>query len=80
MVLFCFFNRGLDSLQREQDDAVRFTSQDLEEVIFCLEDLIAYFEQPQEDIEHEEKQNKLKALRNRQDLFQEEVSNSTIQP
>lgn len=28
--------------------------------------------------EHEEKQNKLRALRNRQDLFQEEVSGSTF--
>lgn len=70
--LFNKFISGLDSLQREQNEAVKFTSQDLEEVIACLEDLIAYFEQPEEDIEHEEKQNKLKALRNRQDLFQEE--------
>lgn len=38
----------------------------------CLEDLINYFAQPEDDIEHEEKQNKLRALRNRQDLFQEE--------
>lgn len=59
----------------------------------CLEDLINYFAQPEEDIgsilamivcntlvnslinltlEHEEKQNKFRALRNRQDLFQEE--------
>ena len=45
---------------------------DQEEMIMCLEDLIAYFEQPEEDIDHEEKQLKFKALRNRQDLFQEE--------
>lgn len=45
---------------------------DQEEMVMCLEDLIAYFEQPPEDIDHEEKQIKLKALRNRQDLFQEE--------
>ena len=38
----------------------------------CLEDLINYFAQPDEGCDHEEKQNKLKALRNRQDLFQEE--------
>jgi ryanodine receptor 2 len=64
----------------------------------CLEDLINYFAQPEEDmgkysckiiillyikvpininywfftIEHEEKQNRFRALRNRQDLFQEE--------
>jgi ryanodine receptor 2 len=44
----------------------------LGEMVMCLEDLIAYFAQPEDDIEHEEKQNKLRALRNRQDLFQEE--------
>ncbi|GIX85747.1 ryanodine receptor [Caerostris darwini] len=70
--LFNKFIQGLDSLQKQQGEVVQFTSADLEEVIFCLEDLIAYFEQPEDDIEHEEKQNKLKALRNRQDLFQEE--------
>ncbi|RWS13212.1 ryanodine receptor-like protein, partial [Dinothrombium tinctorium] len=48
------------------------TQSDQEEMVMCLEDLIAYFAQPEEDIDHEEKQNKLKALRNRQDLFQEE--------
>ena len=37
-----------------------------------LEDLINYFAQPDDDCDHEERQNKLKALRNRQDLFQEE--------
>ncbi|KAG8184852.1 hypothetical protein JTE90_012099 [Oedothorax gibbosus] len=70
--VFNKFITGLDSLQKEQSEAIQFTSADLEEVIHCLEDLIAYFEYPQDDIEHEEKQNKLKALRNRQDLFQEE--------
>ena len=38
----------------------------------CLEDLITYFAQPEDDLGHEEKQKFLKALRNRQDLFQEE--------
>ncbi|CAH1792823.1 unnamed protein product, partial [Owenia fusiformis] len=42
------------------------------EVVKCLEDLIDYFAFPDEGEEHEEKQTKLKALRNRQDLFQEE--------
>ena len=45
---------------------------DQEEMVMCLEDLIAYFSQPEEGIDHEERQNRLKALRNRQDLFQEE--------
>ena len=50
----------------------KLTESDQEEMIMCLEDLIAYFSQPEEDIDHEEKQLHLKALRNRQDLFQEE--------
>ena len=45
---------------------------DQEEMVMCLNDLIAYFSQPEEGMDHEEKQNCLKALRNRQDLFQEE--------
>ena len=45
---------------------------DLGEVVGCLEDLIAYFAQPGDDLGHEEKQKFLRALRNRQDLFQEE--------
>ena len=45
---------------------------DLGEVVGCLEDLITYFAQPEDDLGHEEKQKFLKALRNRQDLFQEE--------
>ncbi|KAH7933996.1 hypothetical protein HPB49_020196 [Dermacentor silvarum] len=53
-----------------QESAMSTIDQD--EMIMCFEDLINYFVQPEDDIEHEEKQNKLKALRNRQDLFQEE--------
>ncbi|GIY59263.1 ryanodine receptor [Caerostris extrusa] len=48
--LFNKFIQGLDSLQKQQGEVVQFTSADLEEVIFCLEDLIAYFEQPEDDI------------------------------
>jgi ryanodine receptor 2 len=44
----------------------------LEKVSKCLEDLIEFFAQPNEHCSHEERQNKLKALRNRQDLFHEE--------
>ena len=38
-----------------------------------LQDLIVFFSQPSLTIDHEERQLRLKALRNRQDLFQEEV-------
>lgn len=70
--LFNKFITGLDSLQNDGPRTEIFTALDHEEMIRCLEDLIEYFAQPEEDIEHEEKQTKLKALRNRQDLFQEE--------
>lgn len=72
-----------------------FKSVNLGEMVMCLEDLINYFAQPEEEmgenwgesftlqlslrldkfeitIEHEEKQNRLRALRNRQDLLQQE--------
>ncbi|KAH9493479.1 Ryanodine receptor 2 [Dermatophagoides farinae] len=53
-------------------NAPLFSDADQEGMIMCLEDLINYFAQPDEDCDHEERQNRLKALRNRQDLFQEE--------
>ena len=59
------------SAQASQPEAL-LPEPDQEEMVMCLEDLIAYFSQPEEGIDHEEKQNRLKALRNRQDLFQEE--------
>lgn len=46
----------------------------LAEVIKTLEDLIEYFAPPAEDLVFEDRQIKIKALRNRQDLFQEEVT------
>lgn len=61
--------------QMQQQQSVRealLPVADQEEMVMCLEDLIAYFAQPEDGIDHEEKQIKLKALRNRQDLFQEE--------
>lgn len=53
-------------------NAPLFSDADQEGMIMCLEDLINYFVQPDEECDHEERQNRLKALRNRQDLFQEE--------
>jgi hypothetical protein len=38
-----------------------------------LHDLIGFFAQPSLTLDHEERQIRLKVLRNRQDLFQEEV-------
>ncbi|XP_014664675.1 PREDICTED: ryanodine receptor-like [Priapulus caudatus] len=64
--------RALNSLQTDGAESALWHRINLNEVVMCLGDLILYFEQPPEGTEHEEKQQKLKALRNRQDLFQEE--------
>ncbi|XP_043283357.1 ryanodine receptor isoform X10 [Venturia canescens] len=70
--LFTQFITGLETLQIDRRASMFFQNVNLNEMVMCLEDLINYFAQPEENIEHEEKQNKLRALRNRQDLFQEE--------
>ncbi|XP_046400098.1 ryanodine receptor isoform X3 [Ischnura elegans] len=70
--LFNKFINGLEKLQVNRRPSLFFQTVNLNEMVMCLEDLINYFAQPEEDMEHEEKQNRLRALRNRQDLFQEE--------
>uniref|UniRef100_A0A336KLC6 CSON012070 protein n=1 Tax=Culicoides sonorensis TaxID=179676 RepID=A0A336KLC6_CULSO len=70
--LFTKFINGLETLQGNRRTSIFFQTVNLGEMVMCLEDLILYFCQPEDDMEHEEKQNRLKALRNRQDLFQEE--------
>ncbi|NXP83938.1 RYR2 protein, partial [Passerina amoena] len=62
--------RGLDSLSKK----VKSSTIDLpiESVSLSLQDLIGYFHPPDEHLEHENKQNRLRALKNRQNLFQEE--------
>ncbi|KAG8232313.1 hypothetical protein J437_LFUL009412 [Ladona fulva] len=70
--LFTKFINGLETLQQNRRPSLFFLTVNLTEMVMCLEDLINYFAQPEEDMEHEEKQNRLRALRNRQDLFQEE--------
>ncbi|NWV34324.1 RYR2 protein, partial [Grantiella picta] len=68
--LFNRFIRGLDSLSKK----VKSSTVDLpiESVSLSLQDLIGYFHPPDEHLEHENKQNRLRALKNRQNLFQEE--------
>lgn len=46
----------------------------IESVSLSLRDLISYLHPPAEHLEHEDRQNRLRALKNRQNLFQEEVS------
>ncbi|XP_043499298.1 ryanodine receptor isoform X4 [Polistes fuscatus] len=70
--LFTQFITGLETLQINRRASMFFQNVNLNEMVMCLEDLINYFAQPEDDMEHEEKQNRFRALRNRQDLFQEE--------
>ncbi|XP_036440578.1 ryanodine receptor 1-like isoform X1 [Colossoma macropomum] len=69
--LFTQFIKGLDSLSGKNRSAVPVILP-LDGVILSLQDLIHYFRPPEEELEHEEKQTKLRSLRNRQNLFQEE--------
>uniref|UniRef100_A0A8C3VGZ6 Ryanodine receptor 3 n=1 Tax=Catharus ustulatus TaxID=91951 RepID=A0A8C3VGZ6_CATUS len=48
------------------------TALPVEEMAQTLQDLITYFQLPEEDLQHEDKQNKLRSLKNRQNLFKEE--------
>lgn len=67
--------RGLDSFSGKPRGSgpPAGTALPIEGVILSLQDLIGYFEPPSEELQHEEKQSKLRSLRNRQSLFQEEV-------
>ncbi|XP_031429541.1 ryanodine receptor 1b isoform X8 [Clupea harengus] len=69
--LFRVFIKGLDSLSGK-NKSPGSVSLPLDSVILSLQDLIFYFSPPEEELEHEEKQTKLRSLRNRQNLFQEE--------
>ncbi len=46
----------------------------MEIVTRSLQDLINYFQPPLEGLDHEAKQNNMTALKNRQNMFQEEVN------
>lgn len=71
----CGPRRGLDSFSGKPRGSgpPAGTALPIEGVILSLQDLIGYFEPPSEELQHEEKQSKLRSLRNRQSLFQEEV-------
>ncbi|XP_051763722.1 ryanodine receptor 1 [Ctenopharyngodon idella] len=68
--LFTQFIKGLDSLSGKSKSPS--PSLPLDAMVLSLQDLIFYFRPPEEELEHEEKQTKLRSLRNRQNLFQEE--------
>uniref|UniRef100_A0A8C1ULM0 Ryanodine receptor 3 n=1 Tax=Cyprinus carpio TaxID=7962 RepID=A0A8C1ULM0_CYPCA len=67
--LFTQFIRGLDGLNGEKTTEVTLP---VCEVLQTLDDLIVYFQQPDSELEHEEKQRQLRSLIKRQDLFKEE--------
>ncbi|XP_077336635.1 ryanodine receptor 1 isoform X4 [Lithobates pipiens] len=69
--LFNIFIKGLDSLNGKNKPS-KPISLPLDMVVLTLQDLIGYFQHPEEELQHEEKQTKLRSLKNRQNLFQEE--------
>ncbi|XP_038623542.1 ryanodine receptor 1 isoform X2 [Tachyglossus aculeatus] len=70
--LYNLFIKGLDSLSGKPKGAGQSVSLPIEGVSLSLQDLISYFQPPRHDLQHEERQTKLRSLRNRQNLFQEE--------
>ncbi|XP_061823093.1 ryanodine receptor 2 isoform X9 [Nerophis lumbriciformis] len=68
--LFNLFIRSLDTLRTKG----KTTNVDLpiDSINLSLQDLIGYFQPPADHLDHEDKQNRLRALKNRQNLFQEE--------
>lgn len=71
LCVFCPTPRDLDCLGVKNRALV---SLPVEEVLQTLNDLIAYFQLPDVELEHEERQIKLRSLKNRQNLFKQEVS------
>lgn len=69
---FASYFRGLDALSKKMKSSA--VDLPIESVSLSLQDLIGYFHPPDEHLEHEDKQNRLRALKNRQNLFQEEVA------
>ncbi|CAK6957144.1 ryanodine receptor 3-like [Scomber scombrus] len=68
-ILFKRFIRDLDCLGVKNRALV---SLPIEEVLQTLNDLITYFQLPDAELEHEERQIKLRSLKNRQNLFKQE--------
>uniref|UniRef100_A0A8D2LE34 Ryanodine receptor 1 n=1 Tax=Varanus komodoensis TaxID=61221 RepID=A0A8D2LE34_VARKO len=69
--LYNQFIKGLDTLSGKVKLSTPVTLP-ISGMILSLQDLINYFQHPEEELQHEEKQTKLRSLKNRQNLFQEE--------
>lgn len=76
LILLSLICRGLDALSGKNKSA-NPPSLPMDTVVLSLQDLIFYFRPPEEELEHEDKQFKLRSLKNRQNLFQEEVGSLT---
>jgi len=70
--LFNSFIVGLEVMINSKSTETFLQDCNLNEMVGSLDDLNNYFVQPEDDLSHEDRQKFLKALRNRQDLFQEE--------
>ncbi|XP_071766090.2 ryanodine receptor 2-like [Centroberyx gerrardi] len=70
VLLFTRFVRKLDGFIQQGN--IPSVNLPMEIVRFSLQDLIGYFQPPGEGLGHEDKQNSMGALKNRQNLFQEE--------
>uniref|UniRef100_A0A3B3XZJ7 Ryanodine receptor 2b (cardiac) n=1 Tax=Poecilia mexicana TaxID=48701 RepID=A0A3B3XZJ7_9TELE len=68
--LFNIFIRGLDTVRKKGKSST--LDLPIDSVSLSLQDLIGYFQPPEDHLDHEDKQNRLRALKNRQNLFQEE--------
>uniref|UniRef100_A0A803SYT7 Ryanodine receptor 1 n=1 Tax=Anolis carolinensis TaxID=28377 RepID=A0A803SYT7_ANOCA len=66
--LYNQFIKGLDTLSGK----IKSMNLPIDGMVLSLQDLINYFQHPEEELQHEEKQTKLRSLKNRQNLFQEE--------
>ncbi|XP_031434602.1 ryanodine receptor 2 isoform X2 [Clupea harengus] len=71
VLLFSHFIRGLDDLGQRANLPMT-PALPIARVRLSLQDLISYLRPPDEDQGQEERQNNMRALKNRQNLFQEE--------
>lgn len=72
IILVGVFIRKLDSFCQQEN--ISPVSLPVEKVTRSLQDLILYFQASPERIDHETKQNSLILLKNRQNMFQQEVN------